>query len=302
MANQGIRRILCPIDFSETSVHAVEHAVAMARWHDARLLALHVYPPIFVPIPSLPDIPDRVPDEEIRAARDRACAFVKAAGAAGMPVDVHVVVGHAAATILAEAAARQTDLIVMGTHGASGIEHLLLGSVTEKVLRKASCPVMTVPPRVRATSRVPFARVLCAVDFSEWSTAAVALASELAGAAGAALDLLHVIEWPWDEPPPPDFADIPGEQASALQEFRRYVTRSAAARLESVAGRTPNGAAVHVAHGKAYAEILRAAASQAADLVVLGVHGRNPIDLTLFGSTANQVVRQATCPVLTVRR
>jgi nucleotide-binding universal stress UspA family protein len=95
---------------------------------------------------------------------------------------------------------------------------------------------------------------------------------------------------------------MPGEQASALQEFRRYVTRSAAARLESVAARTPKGAAIHVAHGKPYAEILRTAAAQAADLVVLGVHGRNPIDLTLFGSTTNQVVRQATCPVLTVRR
>src|SRR5512138_2803534 len=121
MAIQGIRRILCPIDFSETSVHAVEHAIAMARWHDARLVAQHVYPPIFMPIPSLPDIPDRVSDEDIRAARDRVCAFVKAAGAVGTPVDVQVVVGHAAATILAEPAARQADLIVMGTHGASGI-------------------------------------------------------------------------------------------------------------------------------------------------------------------------------------
>jgi nucleotide-binding universal stress UspA family protein len=305
MATDRIRRILCPIDFSETSVHAVEHAVALARWLDARLIALHVYAPIFAPIPSLPDVSDRVPDAEIHAARDRTCTFVKAAGGSGLTVDVQVEVGHPAPTILARASALPADLIVMGTHGASGIERLIIGSVAEKVLRRASCPVLTVPPRVRSTSRIPFARVMCAVDFSEWSSAAVELAGRLATAAGAELDLVHVIEWPWDEPPPPDFAGMPREQASALAEFRRYVTSRAEARLASIASDVSQGRGavrVHVSHGKPYAGILRIAAVEAADVIVLGVHGRNPIDLTLFGSTTNHVVRQATCPVLTVRR
>ena len=75
--------------------------------------------------------------------------------------------------ILDRAASLPADLIVMGTHGAGGFQHLVLGSVTEKVLRQAACPVLTVPPRAQATSRLPFSRLLCAVDFSDVSLAAL---------------------------------------------------------------------------------------------------------------------------------
>jgi nucleotide-binding universal stress UspA family protein len=301
---RSIKRIVCPIDFSETSVHAAEHALAVARWHQARIVALHVHAPVVAPIPSLTRAVERVSDGELRQTRDRLCAFMRAAGGRGLAIDVAVDVGHPATLILERAAAVPADLIVMGTHGATGIEHLLLGSVAETVLRKAGCPVLTVPPRVRATSRVPFVRVLCAVDFSHWSPAAIELATSLAVAAGASLDLLHVIEWPWEEPPPPDFDHIPAPQAHALIEFRRFMIAGARARLESLAATAGSRCAVgvQVAHGKPYVEILRAAAVGGADAVVLGVHGRNPIDVTMFGSTTNQVVRRATCPVLTVRR
>ena len=197
------------------------------------------------------------------------------------------------------------DVMVMGTHGASGFQRLLLGSVTEKVLRKATCPVLTVPPRAQVTSRLPFARVLCAVDFSEWSIAAVELASSLAQQSGAALELLHVVEWPWEEPPPPTFAELPREQAAALFEFRRYLTASATRRLESLipAGTSDRCAMIpRISHGKPYAEILRVAADDHADLIVLGVHSRKLADLAMFGSTTNQIVRRATCPVVTLRR
>jgi nucleotide-binding universal stress UspA family protein len=193
----------------------------------------------------------------------------------------------------------------MGTHGASGFQRLLLGSVTERILRTAPCPVLTVPPRAHVTSRLPFARVLCAVDFSEWSISAVELAYSLAQQSAAALELLHVIEWPWEEPPPPVFADLPQQQAAALVEFRRYLTASATSRLESfVPAGTRDRCAVttRISHGKPYVQILRVAADEDADLIVLGVHGRRPIDLAMFGSTTNQVVRRATCPVVTLRR
>jgi nucleotide-binding universal stress UspA family protein len=146
---------------------------------------------------------------------------------------------------------------------------------------------------------------LCAVDFSEWSTAAVELASSLARESRAEFELMHVVEWPWDEPPAPAFSELPAEQASALLEFRRYLVRGATRRLESLVSDAVRMAArstVQVAHGKPYVQLLRVSCETGADLLVLGVHGRNSIDRALFGSTTEQVVRRATCAVLTVRK
>jgi nucleotide-binding universal stress UspA family protein len=130
------------------------------------------------------------------------------------------------------------------------------------------------------------------------------LAVHWAGA-GTTLDLLHVIEWPWEEPPAPDLAALPAEQAAALSEFRRYLTASACSRLGSlVADSVPRRCAVstRISHGKPYVEILKAAEHSEADLIVLGIHSRKTLDTAIFGSTTNHVVRAATCPVLTLRR
>jgi nucleotide-binding universal stress UspA family protein len=301
----NITRILCPVDCSQSSRHAIEQATAIAGWYKARLTALYVYSPMFMPVPGLPVPPDGMPAFECERVRDDATAFVQSALAAGDGADVVVDVGQPAPLILERAARLPADLIVMGTHGATGFEHLVLGSVTEKVLRKATCPVLTVPPRAHTTAQFPFRRLLCAVDFSDWSFAALDLATSIAVESGAALQLLHVLEWPWDEPPLPVFPELPPAQAAALIEFRRYLVKSATDRLESllsIALRDRCAVTSRVSHGKPYVAILRAAADDAADLIVLGVHGRASIDLTLFGSTTNQVVRRAACPVLTLRR
>lgn len=300
----SISRVLCPIDFSEPAAHAFDQASAIAGWYGASLTALYVYTPLFMPVPGLPGPSDRVPECELHRAREQAVSFVRARpGPVG--ADIVVDVGQPARCILDRASSLPASLIVMGTHGASGFERFALGSVTEKVLRKAACPVLTVPPRARTTSRFPFTRILCAVDFAEWSSAAVDTASSLAKETGASLELLSVVEWPWDEPPPPRFADLPPDQAASLLEFRRYLTSSASDRLESLIPddmRQRGVVTTRVSHGKAYPAILRVAEEQKVDLIVMGVHGRNPIDLAMFGSTTNQVVRRATCPVLTLRR
>jgi len=299
-----ISRILCPVDFSETSRHALDQAAAIAGWYRAQLTVLHVYTPMFMPAPTLPMPGARVAGSELERVREDVRTFVDASTGGGGDADEVVDVGRASARILERAVTLPADLIVMGTHGAGGFEHLILGSVTERVLRKAGCPVLTVPPRAQATSALPFRRVVCAVDFSESSSAALVLAASVAHESGATLDLVHVLEWPWDEPPPPVFTELPSEQAAALTEFRRYLVTSATKRLESLAVELAGDrrATVRVAHGKPYVQLLRVAADLGADLIVLGVHGRNPVDLAVFGSTTNQVVRRATCPVLTLRR
>jgi nucleotide-binding universal stress UspA family protein len=299
-----INRILCPVDFSDASRHAVDHAIAIAGWYHASITALHVCEPIVMAVQGMLAPLGGAADTDLKRLKAETGACFEGQGAHGLAVDVVVEVGHPAAEILLRSRSAGSDLIVMGTHGASGFEHLLLGSVAEKVLRKAPCPVLTVPPRTHATSTLPFRRLLCAVDFSESSLRGVELACSLAKESDATLTLLHVVEWPWHEPPPPVLDDLPSDQAAALAEFRRYVEKSAAERLRALTTESDRGHCVlepRVAHGKPYVEILRTAAIAGADLIVIGVHGRNAADVMLFGSTTNQVVRHATCPVLTLR-
>jgi nucleotide-binding universal stress UspA family protein len=300
-----IRHLLCPTDFSDASRHALEQAAALAKWSGARITILHVAAPMSDVLPGLA-MPtahgDLVADSD--ALRRRALEESAAFTAANIAVEVRVSVGRPWREIVEEADRLEADLIVLGTHGASGFQHLLLGSVTEKVLRAAHRPVLTVPPRVHSTSTLPFKQVLCPVDFSESSTAALQYAFSLAQEGQACITLLHVVEWPWDEPPPPSLQELPPREAFNLSELRRYLETEARGQLASLIPRevaqwcTPR---CEVVHGKAYREVLRMAAAQHADLIVIGVRGRNPLDRAVFGTTTNQVVRRATCPVLTIR-
>ena len=300
---RDFKRILCPVDFSDASAHAIEQAIALAAWSQGNITALHVFSPIFAPVPGLPKVEERASAEELARLRDQVTSSFAAAAAANVRIDVRIETGAPVRQILDCAEQSFADVIVIGTHGTGGFEHLVLGSVTEKVLRKAPCAVLTVPPRARTTSTLPFGRVLCPLDFSDPSMTALDAASSLVRSSGAALTLLHVVEWPWPEPPAPSASELPEPQASALADYRRYVETSARMRLETLAenaGIQPAPACV-VVHGRSYVEILRAAAGLRADLIVIGLHGRNIVDLTLFGSTTNHVIRQATCPVLTLR-
>ena len=287
-----IERILCPVDFSATSQHAIDHALALGAWYGARVTALHAYDP-------------SGRDDEVDEFRNDVAAEFRGRGLDHVPVDVFVQAGDPTRPILDCAASLPADLIVMGTHGLSGFEHLVLGSVTEKVLRRARCPVFTVPPRAQATSVLPFKQLLCAVDFSPASDRALRFACSIADETSAGLTLLHVLEWPWREPPAPAFDELPPAQAAQLLDFRK---RREAEALEQLTASIPHVVrddcmpVPRCAHGKPYVEILRVAAEAHPDLIVVGAHGgRHPLGLSVLGSTANQVVRQATCPVLTVR-
>jgi nucleotide-binding universal stress UspA family protein len=298
------KRILCPVDFSPTSLHAIDHAAAIARWYQASITALHVYDPVVMPVPGLPVPAERVSEADVARVHGEVVASLEAATIADLDVHVLVDVGKPAPCILDRADTLGADLIVMGTHGTSGFEHLVLGSVAEKVLRKASCAVLTVPPHATRTSSLPFRRVLCAIDFSEWSLRAFEFARSLAQESQAGLTAVAVIEWPWPEPPAPVFAELPAEQAVALSNYRRQRETATMERLTRLAGQpATTGVAFEprISHGKPHVEILRTAADIGADLIVIGIHGRNMLDLQVFGSTTNQVVRQATCPVLTLR-
>ena len=294
-----IREILCPTDFSEASRHALDHAITIAKWYDSRITALHVIHVPLVPEPP-PSIlatgPTAVVTTTYEVCQEDVRVWVETAHRAGIKTEVSVDVGNVARKILEHAVPPRSDLIVMGTHGLSGFDRALLGSVTEKVLRQALCPVLTVPPVVAAPAKLPYKRLLCPVDFSETSLSALRYALALAKEADASVTILHVFDWPRDGDPLVERFDT--------LEFRRVVEEDARVRLDALITddeRQWCSPSTAVAYGKPYREILDLAAKENADLIVMGVRGRNTFDLAVFGSTTQHVVRGASCPVLTLR-
>ena len=301
-----IKHILCPVDFSEFSRHAFDRAVAVARSYAADVTVLHVLP---VPsaVPALPYGPEG-PGPFGFEAVDRARALAELSRFLASEQETGIRLHYEAAEspsvqkeVLTQASRLSADLIVMGTHGRSGFDRLFLGSVAEKVLRTSPVPVLVVPPNVPEgvpVGRDPFRSILCAVDFSEDSARALGYAASLARHAAGRLTVLHSVEaMPvgYDPLEGVNFDVVGYEQArgnAARAELRTFV--------QSIAPEAVT--ATVVTRVRAYREILRIALERQADLIVLGVHGRNAFDRLVFGSTTEQVVRRATCPVLAVPR
>jgi nucleotide-binding universal stress UspA family protein len=192
------------------------------------------------------------------------------------------------------------DLVVMGTHGHSGFVRWTLGSVTEKVLRRSPCPVLTVGPAgagaVAPEGGPVFKRILCALDFSPSSDRALRYALSLAQEADARLSLLHVLDWPLEEPRDAGGFDLAG--------YRRRLEEEARERLRAAvpeAARDWCKPEERLEAGRPWQAIVRVAGELGAELIVMGVQGRGALDLMLFGSTTHNVVREAACPVLTIR-
>ena len=293
------KQILCPLDFSESSIRSVTHAAALASWYQAQLTVLHVVP-TFEPVQIRGILGESVPMPQV--SREEVLEEMRRAlDLAAVSPDATVIAepGYPSKTIVDHALSNATDLIVMGTHGRRGFKRLLLGSVTETVLREAPCPVLTVPPHIAAGDppEVTFKRILCPIDFSPSALQALGFALDLARQADGRVTLLRVIEWLAEEEP----------RTSAhfnVPEYRRHVAADAEERLRGVVAeesRTWVEIDNMIVFGRAHREILRAAEAKPADLIVMGAQGRGGVGLALFGSTTQQIVRGAACPVLTVR-
>ena len=301
-----IDHILCPVDFSEISRRALRHAMAIAKWYGSRVTVLHVvsYAPAVdvMPLLAIESEGRRWFNEEDRQ-RIAAAAKRLAHEAVGGVVDADVVVVDSATIdreILGQAAALDSDLIVMGTHGRSGFDRLMLGSVTEKVMRKAECPVMAVPPHAEhlvAPGDVEFDRILCAVDFSDCSLVGLLYALSMAEEADARITVVNVIEKPPELDAHPVSADFNADEVRASAEAERLGRLRALIPKEVLPYCSVETA---VWEGRAWRGILALAADRKSDLIVMGVRGRGAVDLALFGSNTHGVIRGATCPVLTV--
>jgi nucleotide-binding universal stress UspA family protein len=295
-----VNRILFPTDFSPASDSALAPACHWARTLDAELHLVHAM------VSPLADVPARLGVDQsagaylpFEEAREEIETRHRRARSQTTKVTCCTVDGAAGPSILDYAEAHDIDLIVMSTHGRRGFRRLLLGSVAEEVVQRSSCPVLTVGADSAFGQRPWPLRILVAVDLSDHSGAALAYGKQLAAIFGAEMQLLHVIV----RPPLPAYFD--GAPLPALWFEPRQLEKEALAALESLHAKTggPHApATLQVEHGGHAAQhILRYAAVHSSELIVVASHGLTGVSHLLMGSVSQQVVREAPCPVFTLK-
>jgi nucleotide-binding universal stress UspA family protein len=279
--------IVVPLDGSPEGNVAVAHASLLARLCDATVTLLRV-------VSSGRDVPAAQALLE-GLARDYATPNVS--------MNVVVREGDAPTRILEEVQQRGADLVVMRTHGRSGLTRMVLGSVAERIVKHSPTPVLLLAPHGQADRPVSIDSILVALDGSPGSTLALGAARELARRSGARLHLLQVLK------------PLPAYQSSALlMNGPMYVDASwdedaeagARAYVEALASRlTAQGLA---AQGEALVAnsvpdaIITNAGEHACDLIVMSSHAHTGAARAFLGSVTDAVVRAAARPVLVIRR
>jgi nucleotide-binding universal stress UspA family protein len=298
----SIRNVLFATDFSATSEAALPYAAAICRRFGATLHAVHVLSEAsllmmtggvdYVSMGTIYDDARNEAKERLEHIGD--CLE-------GVPHRSYVRHGQVWNNLECIIGENEIDLIVLGTHGRTGLGKLLLGSVAEDILRHAACPVLTVGPKVSGHAKLPsiadahdvappeleIREIVCATNFGRNSNVVADAAVSLAEEFRARLALLHVIE---------DYTQL-GRKPEPMEEGLR--------RLQ---GLVPAGAPLQYApefvleFGSAPEQILKVASDREADIIVLGARSSAEIGTSHFPwSSAHHVIARAYCPVLTIR-
>lgn len=280
-----IKNILYLTDFSQPSEAALPFAASIARAYGSKVYALHVLPPSELIADVIAAYQERAEKEMLRLATQLG----------NLPYET-IVERDAGIWPTVERTLERygIDLVVIGTHGRTGAEKILLGSVAEEIFRRSTVPVLTIGPwaRSRTNNGEQFHRVLFATDLTPDSLSAAPYAVSFAQENQAGLILFHVIH---DPEQPTDMNEDAVSVANALYLLDELVPADAElwCRPERL-----------VEYGNPSERILEVARRRAVDLIVLGVRGAGKhlgAATHLENATAHKVVAHATCPVLTVR-
>ncbi|HKU28164.1 MAG TPA: universal stress protein [Candidatus Sulfotelmatobacter sp.] len=298
----SVRNVLFATDFSATSDAALPYAAAICRRFGSTLHAVHVLSEASllmmtggVDYVSMGTIYEDAINEA-RERLDHICDRLEV-----IPHRSYVRHGQVWKTLESIIHENEIDLIVLGTHGRTGLGKLLLGSVAEDILRHAECPVLTIGPKVSGHAKLPaiadgldlapfeleIRQIVCATNFGKNSEVVVDAATSLAEEFRARLTLMHVIE---------DYSPV-GQQNGTIEAGMR--------RLQEL---IHPGAALQyppeflLDFGSAPERVLKAVTDREADMVVLGARSSAEIGSSHFPwSSAHHVIAQAHCPVLTIR-
>lgn len=290
-------RILVPVDFSEHSQAALGHAASFAAAFDSELELVHVvehvvhsHTPFFNRELLLGE---ELHDKALAAAEvsmQQLLPLVPPAGARG--VRTQVLSGTLPETLVEHAERTGVGLIIASTHGRTGFSRWLMGSVSERLLRVAHCPVLVARGGSAAPARIE--RMLVAVDLSEHSRTALSVAAAVATRLGASLEVLYV----WAAP----YYDEPLREQAGLFERIREQARAELDEFVDAAGLPPGlSVARTIVSGTPTAEIQERVQRTGVDLLVLGTHGRGGVKRWVLGSVAEATARYAGCATLVVR-
>ena len=289
VSNAIVSRILLATDFSHSATLAQAYTEYLAVTLKAAVIALHVEEH-----PSQTDrsLTERDIDRKLQALEDKIRE-------GAVPVSVQRSIGHPGDEILSAAHRLDADIIVMGMRGWTHVPYGLIGATTHTVTTNGPCPVLTVPLPVKEASHCAFSpravsirRMLAPVDFSTPSLDSLECAMQLAHRLAAHLVLLHVSE--------PAHADWDPHRMKSAGQMRDQWE----ARLGNLAGVLKSlglSTTYDVRTGSPPDSILAGALHHGCDLIVMGTHGRRGREGTTVGSVAEAVLKQATCPVLTVK-
>ncbi len=283
-----LSRVLCAVDFSETAQVAFTRALALCANQGADLTVIHA-----VPL----DQRFREGGRERLNARSR---LERLAAKRGVKLRVTVQQGEPSGVILLHANTGRFDLLVIGSHRRMGWERFRLGSVAEHVVQRATCPVLVVAASEhhdRGRSAGVATSIVCAMDFTRASTAAIASALSIANETDGWLTLLHVLQ-----------SLTPSHTSRFARNFvtpehRHRLTQSVRRRMAAAlpkAVRESSTVQIRVATGKPSDAIVRVATAVAANLVIMGVTSRGAFGRRFIGSTAARVMGRTGCAILAV--
>lgn len=273
------RLILVPTDLSDPAAHALRYASSLAERLGARLLVIYADP--FIPptdfTANTAGVFELSRDAMVAAARKELQQHAERNVRASVPFDLRVIVGEPLDAIVAQVSESGADLVVMGTHGRTGVSRLMFGSVTEAVMRIVPVPVIAVNPL--ATDSAEMEKVLCPVNFTPACRDALGDAAALASRSDAPLVLLHAVD------------DVQAE--AGIEERNRlhdWLPEELADRCELKL--------ISSAHEAD--RIVETAAKERAHLIAFGVTAGRSATEPLLGTIAERVVQRSGCPVLTV--
>ena len=287
-----IRRILLPTDLSETADRALKQAVELAAQHRAKIDILHVVTLEGVDPSSFQQALNaymaKVEDEVFNDLSTRS-EPIKTRGIA-----VETVISrrpYPVQAILERIQETEPDMVVIGTHGRSGLRKLLMGSVAARIVLEAPCPVMTVAKDAEvAEGEKGFDRILVPVDFNDYSESAVETARALLAPSGE-LILEHVVS-------SPDHPSLYGGGVAKLFQLHPELPGLIGNRLSEL---YDGPGEVVVTEGSIVEEILSTAGSTKAQLIVMGTRGLKRPDYLLIGSVTERVIGRAKVPVLAIK-
>ena len=293
-----IRKILVPTDFSETAHAAVEQALILAVKYDAELTVLHARL-LFEDDPA--ELPKKLSslEEEEKEVENALMRKIKKCTehSSHLKIKHEIIRGYSApSAILGYINNHEFDLVVIGTHGRTGLEHILIGSVAEKVVRYARFPVLTV--RSKEYIRESFKKILVPFDFNEPAVLALKTAAEFVDDAHGEIHLLYAVE---QDVHPAFYAWGMKSVFEIIPDLKEKVQTRMDESIRSIDELKDKKIVKIVREGKPHKKISAYADEIKPDALVIGTHGLVGLERFLLGSTTERVIRSVPFPVLTVK-